>query len=93
MLRDILLSKQYTNKPQSNLFHLPFTQGTSGDPLFDMGGLDHALPTNGTEGKKDAKSFLGTHADLVNLDNLVTKPPGLILHAQPQLNQICWGFF
>ena len=64
----------------TNIFFPPFP-GTSGDPLFDMGGLDHALPTNGTEGKKDAKSFLGTHADLVNLDNLVTKPPGLILHA------------
>ena len=65
--------------------------GASGGDAWALGGLGQALPatttatttnllddeqTNG-DSKKDPKTFLGTHADLVNLDNLVSKPPGI----------------
>ena len=60
-----------------------------GDTAWNMGGLDAALPNTGAPPgaggenleddalkQKDPKKFLGTHAGLVNLDNLVSKPPG-----------------
>ena len=57
-----------------------------GDAAWNMGALDASLPSGGVQpgaggenledDKKDPKSFLGSHAGLVNLDNLVSKPPG-----------------
>lgn len=50
------------------------------DP-WDLGGLGESLPSGPTYAEdphkpKDAKQFLGNHADLVNLDQLVSKPAG-----------------
>ncbi|KAH9498846.1 Epsin-2 [Bulinus truncatus] len=47
------------------------TNGTSGD-AFNMDGLNESLQQNK---KKSAETFLGGHANLVNLDQLVSKAP------------------
>jgi hypothetical protein len=41
---------------------------------FDMSGVNDALPLDGK--KKSAEMFLGANANLVNLENLVSKPAG-----------------
>lgn len=53
--------------------------GSTSPNLFDMGGLGDALEpmSNHQDGrKKTAEEFLGANANLVNLDNLVSKPTG-----------------
>ncbi|CAL1528970.1 unnamed protein product [Lymnaea stagnalis] len=47
------------------------TNGSTGD-AFNLDGLDQNLPQNK---KKSAEAFLGGHANLVNLDQLVSKAP------------------
>lgn len=47
------------------------TNGSTAD-AFDMDSLNQDLPQNK---KKSAEAFLGGHANLVNLDQLVSKAP------------------
>ena len=58
-----------------------FSLGSGKPPsynAFDMSGMDHSLTMSDDPSKpKSAADFLGANANLVNLDNLVTKPvPG-----------------
>ncbi|RUS79810.1 hypothetical protein EGW08_012409 [Elysia chlorotica] len=50
----------------------------SSDGAFGMAGLEGSLPSGSSGKKKSAEEFLGGHANLVNLDQLVSKapPPG-----------------
>ncbi|GFR65644.1 epsin-2 [Elysia marginata] len=50
----------------------------SSDAAFSMGGLEASLASGSSGKKKSAEEFLGGHANLVNLDQLVSKapPPG-----------------
>ncbi|GFO38142.1 epsin-2-like [Plakobranchus ocellatus] len=50
----------------------------SSDGAFALGSLDDNLPSGPSGKKKSAEEFLGGHANLVNLDQLVSKapPPG-----------------
>ena len=58
---------------------IPLAAGSSpvpsGGSPYDMSMLDNALPPSyEPQRKKSAADFLGDNANLVNLDNLVTKP-------------------
>ncbi len=49
--------------------------GTPAPNAFDMMGMNDSLPTtDNSQRSKTAEDFLGANANLVNLDNLVSKP-------------------
>ncbi len=66
-------------KEQASTFVFAGSGGPPANNAFDMSGMNQSLDLMSSESAKpkSAADFLGANANLVNLDNLVTKPaPG-----------------